>query len=151
MFGDLEAGWLWMIGGVVLLIAELIAPGFFLVWIGAAAMITGVFALLFDIGVAGQMALFAVYAAIAVYVSRRWYEANPVLTEDPMLNDKTARLVGRTVTVVEPVDEHGGRVHLGDGEWSARGGPAAVGERVRIRGVEGNCLLVEVERQLPGA
>lgn len=151
MFGDLETGWLWMIGGVLLLIAELIAPGFFLVWIGAAAMITGVFALLFDIGVAGQMALFAVYAAIAVYASRRWYESRPVVTEDPMLNDRAARLVGRTVTVVEPVDTHGGRVRLGDGEWSARGGPAQAGERVRITGVEGNCLLVEVDRRLPDA
>ena len=151
MFSDLEAGWLWMIGGVVLLIAELIAPGFFLVWIGAAAIITGVFALLFDIGVAGQMALFALYSAIAVYVARRWYEAHPLLTEDPMLNDRSARLIGRTVTVIEPVDEHGGRVRVGDSEWSARGGPADAGDRVRITGVEGNCLLVEADRRLTDA
>ena len=151
MFGDLEAGWLWRIGGVVLLIAELIAPGFFLVWIGAAAMITGVFALLFDIGVAGQMALFALYAAIAVYVSRRWYEANPVMTEDPMLNDRSARLVGRTVTVTEAITEHGGRVRLGDSEWSARGALAQAGDHVRITGVEGNCLLVESEPRLSDA
>jgi membrane protein implicated in regulation of membrane protease activity len=138
-----------MIGGVLLLTAELIAPGFFLVWIGAAAIITGAFTLLFDIGAAGQLALFALYAAIAVYVSRRWYEGRPVETEDPMLNDRSARLVGRTVTVVEPVDECSGRVRLGDSDWSARGGPAQAGEKVRITGVEGNCLLVEVERQLP--
>ena len=36
-----EPGWLWLIGGVVLLIAEIIAPGFFLVFIGAAAIATG--------------------------------------------------------------------------------------------------------------
>lgn len=149
MPADLEPGWLWMIGGVLLLAAELIAPGFFLVWIGAAAIITGAFTLLFDISAAGQLALFALYAAIAVYVSRRWYEGRPVETEDPMLNDRSARLLGRTVTVVEPVDDCSGRVRLGDSDWSARGGPAQAGERVRITGVEGNCLLVEVERQLP--
>jgi hypothetical protein len=55
------------------------------------------------------------------------------------------------VTVVSAVDEHSGRVRLGDGEWSARGGPAAVGERVRITGVDGNCLTVEAERPLPPA
>ena len=33
----LEPGWLWTIGGVLLLIAEVIAPGFFLVFVGAAA------------------------------------------------------------------------------------------------------------------
>ena len=145
MFTDLEAGWLWMIGGIVLLIAELLAPGFFLVWIGAAALITGVFALLFDIGTAGQLALFALYSAISVYAARRWYEGRPVETEDPMLNDRSARLLGRSATVVEPVDRHGGRVRLGDSEWTARGGPAQAGDRVRITGVEGNCLLVEAE------
>jgi membrane protein implicated in regulation of membrane protease activity len=53
------------------------------------------------------------------------------------------------VTVVEAVDDDGGRVRVGDGEWSARGGPAAAGERVRITGVEGNCLTVEAHRVLP--
>ena len=146
---DLEPGWLWMIGGVVLLIAEIIAPGFFLVWIGAAALITGVFTLLFGIGAAGQLAVFALYSAIAVYIARRWYAARPVVSEDPMLNDRAARLVGRSVTAVSAIDDHSGRVRVGDGEWSARGGPAQPGEQVRITGVEGNCLIVEAERQLP--
>ena len=149
MFSDLEPGWLWMIGGVVLLIAELIAPGFFLVWVGAAAIITGLFALLFDIGAAGQLALFVLYTAIAVYAARRWYVGRPVPSEDPMLNDRSARLVGRLVTVVEPVTEHGGRVRVGDSDWSARGGPAEPGDQVRITGVDGNCLAVEAERTLP--
>ena len=60
-----------------------------------------------------------------------------------MLNDRAQRLVGRTVKVVEPVDLNGGRVKVGDGEWSARGGPAAAGEMVIVTGVEGNCLKVE--------
>jgi membrane protein implicated in regulation of membrane protease activity len=59
------------------------------------------------------------------------------------------RLLGRVVVVVEAVDAHSGRVRVGDGEWSARGGPAAVGERVRIVDVEGNCLKVEAEQRLP--
>jgi membrane protein implicated in regulation of membrane protease activity len=67
------------------------------------------------------------------------------------LNDPAKRLVGKTVVVVDPVDANGGRVRLGDGEWSARGGPAAIGERVRITGIDGNCLKVETERSLPPA
>ena len=38
---DIDPGWLWLIGGVLLLIMEVIAPGFFLVFIGAAAIATG--------------------------------------------------------------------------------------------------------------
>ncbi|MDQ3247493.1 MAG: NfeD family protein [Pseudomonadota bacterium] len=151
MLNDLEPGWLWMIGGVLLLAAEIIAPGFFLVWVGTAAIVTGIFAMLFGIGTAGQFALFALYAVIAVYVARRWYIARPVDSEDPALNDRMARLQGRVVTVVEAIDAHNGRVRVGDGEWSARGGPAAPGDKVRITGVDGNCLNVEPERSLPPA
>ena len=147
--GELEAGWLWLIGGVLLLIAEIVAPGVFLVFIGAAAIATGVFALLFDLALAPQLALFALYSIIAVTVGRRVYANQHADSSDPLLNDRSARLVGKLVTVVSDVDEHGGRVRVGDSEWSARGGPAAAGERVRIAGVDGNCLLVEAERRLP--
>jgi hypothetical protein len=151
MLGDLEPGWLWMIGGVLLLIAEILAPGFFLVFIGAAAIATGAFALLFDLGLPLQLALFALYSVIAVLVGRRVYANASVNSSSPFLNDPGGRMIGKVVTVVEPVDEHCGRVRVGDGEWSARGGPAAAGERVRITGVDGNCLRVEAERLLPPA
>ena len=69
----------------------------------------------------------------------------------PLLNDRGARLIGKSVVVIEAIDEHCGRVRVGDSEWSARGGPGSAGERVRITGVEGNCLLVEPDRKLPPA
>ena len=151
MIDNLEPGWLWLIGGVLLLILEVIAPGFFLVFIGAAAMATGLFTVLFDLGTASQLALFALYSVIAVLVGRRFYANRTFDSADPLLTDRAARLMGKTVTVVEPVDEHSGRVRVGDSDWSARGGPAAAGERVRITGIDGNCLKVEAERTLPPA
>ena len=151
MIDNLDPGWMWLIGGVLLLILEVIAPGFFLVFIGAAAMATGLFTLLFGLGTAPQLALFALYAVIAVLVGRRFYANRTADSTDPLLNDRVGRLVGKVVTVVAAVDDHGGRVRVGDSEWSARGGPAAAGERVRITGVDGNCLNVETERVLPPA
>ena len=148
---DVDPGWLWLIGGVLLLILEVIAPGFFLVFLGAAGIATGLFTVLFDLGTASQLALFALYSVIAVLVGRRFYANRAVDSTDPLLNDRGARLVGKVVTVVNAVDDHGGRVRVGDGEWSARGGPAAVGERVRLTGVDGNCLKVEPDRVLPSA
>ena len=147
----IDPGWLWLIGGVVLLILEVIAPGFFLVFLGAAAVAAGLFTVLFGLGTASQLALFALYAVIAVFAGRRFYANRTAGGADPLLNDPARRLVGKVVTVVAAVDEHSGRVRVGDGEWSARGGPAAVGERVRITGVEGNCLRVEPDRLLPPA
>jgi membrane protein implicated in regulation of membrane protease activity len=147
----IDAGWLWLIGGVLLLILEVIAPGFFLVFIGAAAIATGLFTVLFGLGTAAELALFALYAVIAVMVGRKFYANRTHDSTDPLLNDRVGRLVGKSVTVVAAVDEHGGRVRVGDSDWSARGGPAQIGERVRITGVDGNCLKVETERALPPA
>ena len=149
MIDNLEPGWLWMIGGILLLIAEVIAPGFFLVFIGVAALATGAFTLLFDMPLAFQLILFTIYALVAVMIGRKVYSNQAVDSTDPLLNDRAARLLGKSVTVIEAVDEHSGRVRVGDSEWSARGGPGRPGERVRITGVDGNCLLVEPERQLP--
>ena len=146
----IDPGWWWAIGGVVLLIAELLAPGFFLLFIGAAAIATGVFTLLFDLGIAPQLVLFALYSALAVMLGKRFY-AQPDTPDQQLLNDPSRRMIGKSLLVVDPVDEHGGRVRVGvgDGEWSARGGPAAVGERVTVTGIEGNCLTVEPSRILP--
>jgi membrane protein implicated in regulation of membrane protease activity len=145
---NLEPGWLWMIGGILLLIAEVIAPGFFLVFIGAAALATGAFTLLFGLGLPAQLTLFTIYALVAVMIGRRMYANAATESSDPLLNDRSARLIGKSVTVIQAVDEHSGRVRVGDSEWSARGGPGRPGERVRITGVDGNCLLVEPDRQL---
>ena len=148
----LEPGWMWLIGGVVLLIAELIAPGYFLMFIGAAAVATGILTLALPLAVAVQFGIFAVLAILIARVGgRRAYASRYDHTSHPMLNDPTARLLGRVVVVTEAVDGDGGRVRVGDGEWSARGAPAAVGDRVRVVDVDGNCLKVEPEHVLPPA
>ena len=148
----LDPGWLWLIGGVVLLTAELIAPGYFLMFIGAAALATGLLSLVLPLALAAQLGIFAVLAFVIARVGgRRAYASRFDHSTHPMLNDPTARLLGRVVVVTEPVDGNGGRVRLGDGEWSARGSPAAVGDRVRIVDVDGNCLKVEPEHVLPPA
>ena len=142
--------WLWLIGGVLLLIAELIAPGFFLVFIGGAAIATGLVSMLVGIPVAAQLAIFSILAFLSARVGGRYaYSYRYDYSSDPLLNDRVKRMLGNVVVVVEPVDANGGRVRVGDSVWSARGGPAAAGDRVRIVDVEGNCLKVEPEHALP--
>ena len=149
---DIDLGWLWLIGGVLLLAAEVVAPGFFLIFIGAAAILTGVIALALGLSLAPQLAIFAIVAFLSVRIlGRRFYQSKYDVSSDPMLNDRVARLLGKVVTVVQPVNADGGRVRVGDSEWSARGGPAAVGDRVRIVDIDGNCLKVEPEHTLPPA
>ena len=99
----------------------------------------------------GAFLFIALYALLAVLVGRRFYGNRTTDSADPLLNDRAGRLVGKVVAVVVDVDDNNGRVRVGDSEWNARGGPAAAGERVRITGVDGNCLNVEPVRTLPPA
>jgi inner membrane protein len=141
----LQDHWLWLIAAAVLGIAELVVPGVYLIWIGLAALITGIATLLLPLAVVAQFALFAVTAFAAVYAGRRYLTNNPIISDDPKLNDRGARLVGAIVTAVEPVDSAHGRVKVGDSVWSARGADAAVGERLRVTGSDGSMLFVERE------
>jgi inner membrane protein len=68
---------------------------------------------------------------------------NPIVSDDPMLNDRGARLAGEIVTVVQAIQDGSGRVKVGDSEWNARGPDAPVGSRVRVTGAQGAVLDVE--------
>ena len=61
---------------MVLLIAEIIAPGFFLFFVGAAAMTTGILGAAARFGLVPQLAIFAILAFLGVqFGGRRFYAA----------------------------------------------------------------------------
>jgi hypothetical protein len=140
---DIEPHWLWLLAAVLLGIAELIAPGVFLIWLAAAAALTGLATLALGISLPFQLVLFALFSIAAVYGGRRWYLAHPVATSDPLLNDRGARLRGETLTVVSAIENGRGRVRVGDSVWACKGPDAAEGAKVRVTGSDGACLRVE--------
>ena len=140
---DLDPHWWWLILGAMLAIAEMIVPGVFLIWLGAAALLTGVLTLALSLPTVAQFAIFAVAAIGAVYAGRRWLKANPIESADPLLNDRAARLVGETVLVVEPIEAGSGRVKVRDGVWNAEGPDCPRGAPVRVVAAKGSKLVVE--------
>jgi membrane protein implicated in regulation of membrane protease activity len=139
-----SAGALWLAAALLLAIAELIAPGFFLIFVAAASAVTG-FAVLFVPGLHAitQVVLFAVFGAVAIALGRGWYRRSREFTAETGLNDRTGKLVGKAVEVCDAIVAGEGRVRVGDGAWSARGMDAPAGAMVRITGAAGNVLLVE--------
>ncbi|HEY5722951.1 MAG TPA: NfeD family protein [Allosphingosinicella sp.] len=140
---DLEPQWVWLLAATALGIAELLVPGIFLIWLAAAAAVTGFVTLIFGIPLAFQFAVFALLSLGMVWYGRRWYHNNPVESSDPLLNDRAARLVGETLVLVAPIENGRGRVRVGDSVWSCKGSDAEQGARVRVVGAEGSCLKVE--------
>ncbi|QJB67929.1 NfeD family protein [Parasphingorhabdus halotolerans] len=135
--------YVWLSLAALLALAELFVPGVFLIWVAAAAAVTGILSLFIDLTVAGQLTAFGVATIASVLGGRRWYLTNIVTSEDPLLNNKAARLIGTTVTVVSPVNATSGRVKVGDGEWPARGPALEKGETARIVDVANGTLILE--------
>jgi len=145
-----ETHYIWLTLAVLLGLAELVVPGVFLIWLAAAAAVTGVAALFIDLTLTGQLTLFGVSSVASVLLGRRWYLTHKVKNEDPMLNDRAARLVGKTVTVVIPITETGGRVKVGDGEWPATGPSMKKGSLAKVAAVNGGVLQLEQLEALEG-
>ncbi|PLK24430.1 NfeD family protein [Novosphingobium sp. TH158] len=140
---SLDPRWTWLALGLLLAAAEIAAPGFFLIWLAAAAVGTGLLAWLVPIPVGMQVLLFAVLAFVLVMAARRWLRTNQVEGADPAMNDRGARLLGDTVLVTHAIDGGTGRVRHGDTEWLAKGPDAPPGTRMRVAGHDGTVLVVE--------
>jgi membrane protein implicated in regulation of membrane protease activity len=139
----LEQHYLWLALGVFLCAAEILVPGMFLIFLGLAALITGLTVWAVPLAVPFQIVLFVGLAFLAVFVGRNFIRQNPVEAADPKMNKRGDRMAGETATVVEALSDGTGRVKHGDSEWLARGPDAAKGAKVRINGSDGAVLIVE--------
>ena len=135
--------WVWLTLGLMLAGLEMLIPGVYLIWLAAAAIITGVLTLTLDLSLPVQLIDFVFLSLIVAFSAKRFLGERPIESSDPLMNRRGARLVGETALVVQAIEHGSGRVRLGDSEWLAHGPNAAAGERVRISGSEGAILLVE--------
>lgn len=139
--------WTWWVAGMLLLGAELIAPGVFLVWIGLAAIATGILSLVLwgsiIWGWQVQLLVFAAFAVAFTLIGRRLVKTRGDTSDEPLLNQRTASLVGRTATLEDPIREGRGRIRLDDTWWSVNGPDLPAGTRIRVSAAHGRDLTVE--------
>ena len=136
--------WSWIILGLVLMGLELLAPGVFLLWLGLAAMLTGVIDGAFDLSWQTAALVFAILSVGAVLVGRAVSRHRD--EEDggrPPLNRRGASLVGHVFTLDSPIVGGSGRIRVDDSSWRIVGPDAPAGASVRVVRVEGATLVVE--------
>ncbi|MER2606952.1 MAG: NfeD family protein [Siculibacillus sp.] len=134
--------WSWWVLGLVLLGLEILVPGFVLVWFGAAAILVGALALMVDWPLRILMLVWAVVSVVLLLAGRRWLRRTASHSQDPLLNDRAGRLVGRTFTLAEPLGENGGRLTIDDTVWRVTGPLLPAGSRVVVRSLDGTVLVV---------
>jgi membrane protein implicated in regulation of membrane protease activity len=136
--------WHWWVVALVLIIVEMVAPGFFLMWIGGAAAVTGLITLIApSLPWQVQFLIFGVLSVASVVGARYYIKRNPIVTADATLNRRGAQYVGRTFSLEEAIVNGIGKVRVGDTLWRAEGPDLPVGDRVKVTGVDGAALKVE--------
>jgi len=135
--------WSWVVAGLVLLGLELVVPGGVVVWMGVAAIVTGLASLFQPIGWPLQWALFGVLSLVLIFAWLRYARERPVVSDRPLLNTGAQRFVGREAVLSQAIAQGEGKVMLDDTVWRVTGPDLAAGSRVRIVGHQGAQLRVE--------
>ncbi len=131
---------IWLGAGLALLVAEVLLPGAFLMWIGLAALGTGAAMLLGLAGFDWQVGCFAVLTAGSIALGLRLRRPR-----EQRVNTPDSGLVGRTVRALA-FEGREGRVRLGDSDWPAQladgAAQPAPDTPLRVVGVNGVALVV---------
>ena len=142
----MEIWHLWVIGGVVLAILELVTPGFLLASLAAGCFGAAVGAAL-SASFTIQLSMFSAGTIVFFFV------VTPIVRKYLTENDREKQtgvdaLIGKTGTVVERIDNSNnrGRVRIGGETWKAAaesGTTIPENEKVVIRRLEGVTVFVE--------
>ena len=136
--------WSWWILGLFLIILEIFAPGTFFLWLGIAAGIVGLIALVFpSLPWEYEWILFAVIAILSILVLRRFLKRHPGVESGQKLNQRGAQYIGRTFVLTEAMQNGRGKIHVDDTQWVVEGVDLEAGAKVIVTGVSGNRLTVE--------
>jgi membrane protein implicated in regulation of membrane protease activity len=136
----------WWLLALVLIGAEMIAPGYFLLWIGVAAGVMGAVVLVLPtLPAIAQALVFAVLAIASCTVYWRLIRPMAEQRDDqPLLNRRGAKLVGQHFVVTEPIVNGRGKIRVGDGSWLAQGPDVPAGTEVEVVAVDGTTLEVRM-------
>lgn len=136
--------WHWWILSGVLLILELSSPIFFFLWVGIAAAAVGFLVLLVPgLSLQAQLVCFGVLSVIAVLAWRKYREAHPPTSEQPLLNQRGLQYQDRIFTLDHAISNGTGKVVVDDSTWKVKGPDLPAGTRVRVIGVDGTVFIVE--------
>jgi len=145
MIATFPAHYVWWILALLLIGAEVLAPGYFMLWVGIAAAAMGaVLWLLPSLGVLPQALLFSALAFLSCGLYWKLLRSR-FAREDAVagtLNRRGEAMIGRRVVLADAIVNGHGRARVGDGLWLAEGPDLPTGTEVEVTAVDGTTLKV---------
>lgn len=133
----------WACASLVLIAAEVLAPGVFMLWLGIAAGV--VFAVvLFVPGIPAyaQAIAFIALSFLSIALYRRFFRRADEVTDQPLLNRRAEQFVGKVFNLESAIVNGSGRIKHGDALWTVLGPPLSAGTRVRVVSADSMTLTV---------
>jgi len=135
----------WWLLALVLIAAEMLVPGYFMLWIGIAAAVMGLVTFVLpSLPAIAQAVLFGVLAIGACMIY--WKFIRPLAEQrddQPLLNKRGAQMIGQRFVLSEAIVNGRGKVKVGDGSWLASGPDLPAGNEVEVVAVDGTTLSVK--------
>jgi inner membrane protein len=137
----------WIVGGIVLMLAELAMGALFIVWFGLGALIVGLLVWLFPgLGFTAQILFWILASIIFVTLWLKVFKQSFVKTKIGTAQDAVIGTVGLVTREIKPFQKGAVQFQkpiMGDDKWEALAdADIAAGERVEIVDVEGNLVKV---------
>ncbi|WP_417225118.1 NfeD family protein [Amphritea sp.] len=136
--------WHWLILGTVLLILEMLGASGFLIGLAVASLVVaGTVALGMIDSWSYQLLLFALLGIGFTVLYWRVFRSFNRHTDEPLLNDRAAQLIGRKFVLAQNLDNGQGRVQVGDTLWKAEAEATLVaGTQVEVYASEGMVIKI---------
>ncbi|MDR0700888.1 MAG: NfeD family protein [Azoarcus sp.] len=140
--------WVWIVGGIALVLLELAIPSFFVIWFGLGALLVGLLLLIVPgLPLSGQLLLWAAASSAMTLLWFRYFKRFTNQTRIGTADGDVIGEIGLLVHAVAPFTR--GKVRfqrpiLGAEEWPcAADAEIDAGARVKIVSVEGSFVKVE--------
>ena len=145
MFTNLTLHYGWWLLALVLIGAELVAPGFFLLWIGIAAAAMGlILTFLPPLSLLTEASLFTVLALVSCFSYWKFVrDAQRQPSEQPLLNRRAEQHIGRRYVLDCAIVNGQGKARVGDSLWLVEGPDLPAGTTIEVVGADGATLKVQ--------
>jgi membrane protein implicated in regulation of membrane protease activity len=135
--------WIWACLAGVIGLAELHAPGSYLIWVAIGAGLTAAAEAGWGLSLSAQIGAFAFFSAISCGIGYFVYRQFNRPKGGVPLNQRDLRMIGAQGVVCLPIVNGQGKVRLGDSVWLADGPNLPEGTHVIVKSVNGTRITVD--------
>ena len=136
--------WYWWVIALILLVLEILTPGYFFMWMAISGFVTGAMVLLLPaISTNLQVLIFSVLSVVTIIVWKFYGKKHSIESDHPLLNKRGDQYIGRIFSLYEPIKNGQGKIKVDDSIWKVHGEDCTINSRVKVIAVRGTVFDVE--------